>query len=60
MPHCELKWEIPVIDRVSVRRGSCIGAGSVVTKDIPDNVLAIGLPAKAVRELTESDWTELV
>lgn len=32
-----------------------IGAGSVVTKDIPDNVLAVGNPCRVLRELTEED-----
>ena len=32
-----------------------IGAGSVVTKDIPDNVIAMGNPCKIVREITEED-----
>jgi len=41
-------------------KGCCIGAGSVVTEDIPENVLAVGVPAKPVRELTASDWRELV
>ncbi|MDF2457324.1 MAG: lacA1 [Cytophagaceae bacterium] len=32
-----------------------IGSGSVVTKDIPSNVLAVGNPCKVIRELTEED-----
>lgn len=32
-----------------VGRGSIIGAGSVVTKPIPDNVIAAGVPAKVIR-----------
>lgn len=32
-----------------------IGAGSVVTKDIPANVVAYGSPCKAVREFSERD-----
>lgn len=32
-----------------------IGSGSVVTKDIPSNVLAAGNPCKVIRELTEED-----
>ena len=32
-----------------------IGAGSVVTKDIPDNSLALGVPAKVIRQITDQD-----
>lgn len=32
-----------------------IGSGSVVTKDIPDNVLAVGNPCKVLRPITEED-----
>lgn len=32
-----------------------IGAGSVVTKDIPDNMIAVGNPCRTVREITEED-----
>jgi maltose O-acetyltransferase len=28
-----------------------IGSGSVVTKDIPDNSLAVGIPAKVIKTL---------
>lgn len=32
-----------------------VGSGSVVTRDIPDNVVAVGSPAVAVREITDED-----
>lgn len=32
-----------------------IGAGSVVTRDIPDNVIAAGNPCRVIREITEAD-----
>lgn len=32
-----------------------IGAGSVVTKDIPDNMIAAGNPSKIIREITDAD-----
>ena len=32
-----------------------IGGGSVVTKDIPDNMLAYGNPCRVIREITEAD-----
>ena len=40
-----------VILPVRIGKNSLIGAGSVVTKDIPDNVLAVGNPAKIIRRL---------
>ena len=40
---------------VTIGEGCVIGAGSVVTKDIPDNVLAVGNPCRVLRELTEED-----
>ena len=32
-----------------------IGAGSIVTKDIPANVVAVGNPCKVLREINEKD-----
>lgn len=40
---------------VSVGEGSIIGAGSVVTRDIPAGVLAAGAPCRVIRELTDAD-----
>lgn len=40
-----------VLKGVTIGRNSLIGAGSVVTKDIPDNVVAAGNPCKVIREL---------
>lgn len=36
--------------RVKIGRNSVIGAGSVVVSDIPNNVIAVGVPAKVIRE----------
>lgn len=38
-----------------VGNGVVIGAGSVVTKDIPDNCIAAGNPARVIREITDED-----
>ena len=35
-----------------------IGAGSVVTKDIPAGVIAAGVPCKIIREITDDDIFE--
>ncbi|WP_026888641.1 sugar O-acetyltransferase [Clostridium beijerinckii] len=40
---------------VKIGNNVVIGSGSVVTKDIPDNVIAVGNPCKVVREITEED-----
>lgn len=44
---------------VTVGAGSVIGAGSVVTSDIPAGVVAVGVPCKVVREITEADRISL-
>jgi bifunctional UDP-N-acetylglucosamine pyrophosphorylase / glucosamine-1-phosphate N-acetyltransferase len=38
---------------VRVGRGSVTGAGSVVTKDVPEDSLVVGVPAKVVKKLKE-------
>ena len=40
-----------ILKGVTVGENSIVGAGSVVTKDIPANVIAVGNPAKIIREL---------
>lgn len=40
---------------ITVGKNSVIGAGSVVTKDIPENVFACGNPCKVIRTLEESE-----
>ena len=36
-----------------------IGAGSVVTRDIPDNSFAAGNPCRVIRPITEADRLDL-
>lgn len=40
---------------ITIGNNVVIGSGSVVTKDIPDNVLAVGNPCKVIREITDAD-----
>ena len=40
-----------VLKGVTIGRGSVIGAGSVVTRDVPPGVIVAGNPARLVREL---------
>lgn len=46
---------VVILPGVHIGNGCVIGAGSVVTKDIPDNVVAFGNPCKVVRQITEED-----
>ncbi len=38
-----------IIDRINIGENTVVGSGSLVNKDLPDNVLAYGIPAKIIR-----------
>lgn len=44
-----------VLPGVTIGDHSVIGAGSVVTKDIPPNVVAVGNPCRVLREINDRD-----
>lgn len=44
-----------IMPGVKIGKNVVIGGGSVVTKDIPDNMIAVGNPCKVIREITEAD-----
>ena len=44
-----------VLGGVTIGDNTVIGAGSIVTKDIPANVIAVGVPCRVMREITEED-----
>ncbi|OBU21177.1 sugar O-acetyltransferase [Photobacterium aquimaris] len=44
-----------ILPGVSIGNNSVIGAGSIVTKDIPSNVVAMGNPCRVSREINEHD-----
>ena len=46
---------VVVVPGVHIGKNAVIGAGSVVTKDIPDNVIAVGNPCKVLRPVGEHD-----
>jgi Acetyltransferase (isoleucine patch superfamily) len=46
---------VTILPGVHIGNNSIIGAGSVVTKDIPPNVIALGNPIKILREITPDD-----
>ena len=44
-----------ILPGVHIGRNTVIGAGSIVTKDIPDNVVAAGNPCRVMRPVSERD-----
>lgn len=50
-----LGGKVTVVPGISIGKHSVIGAGSVVTKDIPDDVVAVGNPCRVIRKITEDD-----
>lgn len=44
-----------IMPGVKIGNNVVIGGGSVVTKDIPDNMIAVGNPCRVIREITEED-----
>lgn len=50
-----LGGKVTVVPGVNIGKHSVIGAGSVVTKDIPDDVVAVGNPCRVIRKITEDD-----
>ena len=51
-----------VLPGVTIGSNTVIGAGSVVNRDIPDGVVAVGNPCRVLRKITEEDkkkyWKE--
>ncbi len=53
--NCWLGAGVLVMPGVTIGDNTVIGAGSVVTKDIPANVVAVGNPCKVLRPISEHD-----
>ena len=56
---CWLASNVIVCGGVTIGKGSVIGAGSVVTRNIPSGVFAAGNPCRVIREITSEDSIEL-
>jgi maltose O-acetyltransferase len=48
---------VQIMQGVSIGDDSIIGAGSVVTRDVPAGVIAAGVPCKVLRAITDADRT---
>lgn len=53
--NCWLGAGVVVLPGITIGDNSVIGAGSIVTKDIPANVVAVGNPCRVLREISEHD-----
>jgi acetyltransferase-like isoleucine patch superfamily enzyme len=51
--NCKIGSHTVVMPGVTVGKNSVIGACSFVNSDIPDNVIAAGVPARVIREIDE-------
>lgn len=53
--NCWIGAGVVIVPGVTIGDNVVVGAGSVVTKDLPDNVIAVGNPCKVLREVNEHD-----
>lgn len=69
--NCWIGAGVVIVPGITIGDNVVIGAGSIVTKDLPDNVVAVGNPCHILREVNERDreyyfknrkidWSEIV
>lgn len=57
--NCRIGTHSVVMPGITIGENSIIGAFSLVNQDIPDNVLAHGIPARIIRKLTKEEIKRL-
>jgi maltose O-acetyltransferase len=50
--------DVTINQAVTIGDNSIVGSGSVVTRPVPANVIAVGNPARVLREITDADRTD--
>lgn len=55
---CWLGYGVKVLDGVTIGKGSVIGAGAVITKDIPPYSVAVGVPARPISNRKSSQLVD--
>jgi len=53
--NCWLGTGVIVLPGVTIGDNVVVGAGSIVTKDLPDNVVAVGNPCRVMRQVSDHD-----
>lgn len=53
--NCWIGGDVTILPGVTIGEGTVIGAKSIVTKDIPAHVIAVGNPCRVLRPITEDD-----
>ena len=53
--NCKIGSHSTILPGISIGKNSIIGAHSLVNRDIPDDVVAFGAPAKVVRALSKDE-----
>ncbi len=59
--NCWFGDRVSVMPGVTIGDGVVVGAGSIVTKDLPSNTLAVGVPARVIKKFSDSTlrWEHL-
>ncbi|MEV0609905.1 hypothetical protein AB0I61_26410 [Polymorphospora rubra] len=55
--HVWIGGGITIIHGVAIGTNTIIGSGSMVTRPVPANVVAVGSPARVLCEITDADPT---
>lgn len=53
--NCWLGAGVTVLPGVTIGDNTVVGAGSLVTRDLPANVVAVGSPCRVIRPINEHD-----
>jgi acetyltransferase-like isoleucine patch superfamily enzyme len=53
MPHAKIGANSTLLPGVTIGRNALVGAGSVVTRDVPGNAVVAGNPARILKSLED-------
>ena len=56
--HDEYERQVLLCEEIIIKKGEWIGAGAIVTKDVPDYSVVVGTPAKVVKTLDKDKFQE--